>query len=75
MRDVIDHYNKLIDEDNDPVRDHEPLRAYMDRWDGQEFIESMQLDKNTSVLEIGIGTGIFRWMTYGISSDNLTCNG
>ena len=57
MRDVIDHYNKLIDEDNDPVRDHEPLRAYMDRWDGQEFIESMQLDKDRSVWEIGIGTG------------------
>ena len=57
MRDVIDHYNKLIDEDNDPARDPEPLRAYMDKWDGQEFIESMQLDKDRSVLEIGIGTG------------------
>ena len=57
MRDVIDHYNKLIDENNDPARDPEPLRAYMDKWDGQEFIESMQLDKDRSVLEIGIGTG------------------
>ena len=57
MRDVIDHYNKLIDEDNDPARDPEPLRAYMDKWDGQEFIESMQLDRDRSVLEIGIGTG------------------
>ena len=57
MRDVIDHYNKLIDEDNDPARDPEPLRAYMDKWDGQEFIESMQLAKDRSVLEIGIGTG------------------
>ena len=57
MRDVIDHYNKLIDEDNDPARDPEPLRAYMDKWDGQEFIESMKIDKDRSVLEIGIGTG------------------
>ena len=29
----------------------------MDKWDGEKFIESMQLDKSKSVLEIGIGTG------------------
>ena len=57
MRDVIEHYNKLIDENNDPVRDPKPLRDYMDKWDGEKFIESMQLDKTKSVLEIGIGTG------------------
>ena len=57
MRDVIEHYNKLIDENNDPARDPEPLRDYMDKWDGEKFIESMQLDNSKSVLEIGIGTG------------------
>ena len=57
MKEVIEHYNKLIDENNDPVRDPKPLRDYMDKWDGQRFIESMQLDKSKSVLEIGIGTG------------------
>ena len=57
MVDVIEHYNKLIDEDNDPARDPETLRDYMDKWDGEKFIESMQLDKSKSVLEIGIGTG------------------
>lgn len=57
MRDVIEHYNKLIDENNDPARDPKPLRDYMDKWDGERFIESMQLDKSKSVLEIGIGTG------------------
>ena len=57
MRDVIEHYNKLIDENNDPVRDPKPLRDYMDKWDGDKFIESMQLDKSKTVLEIGIGTG------------------
>lgn len=57
MRDVIEHYNKLIDENNDPARDPKPLRDYMDKWDGEKFIESMQLDKSKSVLEIGIGTG------------------
>ena len=56
MRDVIEHYNKLIDENNDPARDPKPLRDYMDKWDGEKFIESMQLDKSKSVLEIGIGT-------------------
>ena len=57
MRDLIEHYNKLIDENNDPARDPKPLRDYMDKWDGDNFIESMQLDKSKSVLEIGIGTG------------------
>ena len=46
MRDAIEHYNKLIDENNDPARDPKPLRDYMDKWDGEKFIESMQLDKN-----------------------------
>ena len=57
MKEVIEHYNKLIDENNDPVRDPKPLRDYMDKWDGEKFIESMQLDKSKSALEIGIGTG------------------
>ena len=57
MRDVIEHYNKLIDENNDPARDPKPLRDYMDKWDGQKFIDSMQLDKSKAALEIGIGTG------------------
>ena len=57
MKDVIEHYDKLIDENNDPARDPKPLRDYMDKWDGENFIESMQLDKRKSVLEIGIGTG------------------
>ena len=57
MKEVIEHYNKLIDENNDPARDPKLLRDYMDKWDGQRFIESMQLDKSKSVLEIGVGTG------------------
>lgn len=55
--DVIQHYNLLIDENNDPVHDSKPLRDYMDKWDGQAFIDSMELDNNKSVLEIGVGTG------------------
>ena len=57
MNSVIEHYNQLIDENNDPVHDPKPLRDYMDKWDGQKFIESMQLDKTKSILEIGVGTG------------------
>ena len=57
MKAVIEHYNKLIDENNDPARDSEALRAYMDKWDGDRFIESMRLDTNKTVLEIGVGTG------------------
>lgn len=54
---VIEHYDLLIEENNDPVHDPKPLRDYMDKWDGQAFIDSMELDNNKSVLEIGVGTG------------------
>ena len=54
---VTHHYDLLIDENNDPVHDPKPLRDYMDKWDGQSFIDSMELDNKKSVLEIGVGTG------------------
>ena len=54
---VSKHYDLLIDENNDPARDPEPLREYMDKWDGRRFIDSLQLTKEKSVLEIGVGTG------------------
>lgn len=55
--DVTSHYDKLIDEGNDPVHDSEPLKRYMDKWDGQQFIDDLQLSGNEAVLEIGVGTG------------------
>ena len=55
--DVIRHYDLLVDEGNDPVHDPELLRDYMDKWDGQAFIDKMELNKENSVLEIGVGTG------------------
>ena len=55
--DVIQHYDLLVKENNDPVHDPKPLRDYMDKWDGQVFIDKMKLDKDKSVLEIGVGTG------------------
>lgn len=51
------HYDKLIDENNDPFRDPPSLKEYMDKWDGKLFIDSMQLTPAKKVLEIGIGTG------------------
>lgn len=56
-KDVINHYDLLVEENNDPVHDPNPLRDYMDKWDGQAFIDKMELDKNKSILEIGVGTG------------------
>lgn len=55
--DVIQHYDLLIEENNDPVHDPKPLKDYMDKWYGQAFIDKMDLDKDKSVLEIGVGTG------------------
>ena len=55
--DVITHYDLLIDEDNDPFRDPPMLQEYMAQWDGERFIEALELTKNKTVLEIGIGTG------------------
>lgn len=55
--DVIQHYDSIVKENNDPVHDPKPLRDYMDKWDGQGFIDSMELDNEKSVLEIGVGTG------------------
>ena len=54
---ITEHYDKLIDENNDPVYDPEPLKEYMNKWDGQVFIDIMKLDKTKTVLEIGVGTG------------------
>ena len=54
---IATHYDILIDENNDPVHDPEPLKAYMDKWDGQDFISKMKLTAEKSVLEIGVGTG------------------
>lgn len=54
---VQEHYDLLIDENNDPVEDSINLKTYMDKWDGERFIKSLKLNKQKSVLEIGVGTG------------------
>lgn len=54
---ITEHYDCLIDENNDPVYDPEPLKSYMDKRDGQDFIDELQLSSDKTVLEIGVGTG------------------
>lgn len=54
---TIEHYDNLIDENNDPVRDSDILKEYMDKWDGKSFIDALELSQEKIVLEIGIGTG------------------
>ena len=55
--DVIVHYDSLVEEENDPVFDTEELREYMDKWDGDTFVDAMNLSVDKKVLEIGVGTG------------------
>ena len=54
---VIQHYDRLVDENNDPFYDPPILQKYMDKWDGKVFIDSMLLNNTKQVLEIGVGTG------------------
>ena len=56
-RGIIAHYDRLIEMDNDPARDPQLLREYMDKWDGAAFMDLLALDESLSVLEIGVGTG------------------
>ena len=55
--DAKTHYDLLIEENNDPFRDPPALRKHMESWDGQAFLDLMELDLSKTVLEIGVGTG------------------
>lgn len=57
MEDVIRHYDSLVEQNNDPVFDPPELQKYMNKWDGERFIEKIRLTPESNVLEIGIGTG------------------
>lgn len=52
-----EHYDNLIEDNNDPVNDSESLKEYMDKWDGSIFFEQLGDMADRSILEIGIGTG------------------
>lgn len=49
------HYDLLVDENNDSFRDPPVLQKYMESWDGQVFLDLMELDQSKTVLEIGVG--------------------
>ena len=63
--DIKTHYDLLIEENNDPFRDPPVLQKYMESWDGQEFLDLMELDPSKDVLEIGVGTGRLAAKTAG----------
>lgn len=54
---AMKHYDMLIEENNDPVCDSEEMKEYMNKWDGQKFINSMKLKLSKTILEIGVDTG------------------
>lgn len=57
MTDPITHYDLLIDENNDPFSEPKIMRDYMNKWDGEAFINALSADKSKTALEIGMGTG------------------
>jgi ubiquinone/menaquinone biosynthesis C-methylase UbiE len=63
--DIRSHYDLLIEENNDPFRDPPALRKYMESWDGQVFLDLMELDESKTFLEIGVGTGRLAIKTAG----------
>ena len=46
------HYDLLIEENNDPFRDPPALRQHMESWDGQVFLDLLELAPSKMVLEI-----------------------
>lgn len=54
---IKEHYDLMIDENNDSVYDSEPLKEWMDKSDGPYFIDCLNLMPLKDVLEIGVGTG------------------
>ncbi|ABX41258.1 class I SAM-dependent methyltransferase [Lachnoclostridium phytofermentans] len=57
VKSTVEHYDLLIESDNDPVHDPSLLQEYMNRWDGDKFLSELKLNQTLSVLEIGVGTG------------------
>jgi ubiquinone/menaquinone biosynthesis C-methylase UbiE len=53
---ILNYYDFLADA-NDPVEDTEPLISYMNKWDGQEFFDELDVSLEKTILEIGVGTG------------------
>ena len=51
ITDLISHYNHLIYEGQDPVKDPPELQAYMDKWDGETFIKLLALNKTKNTPE------------------------
>lgn len=50
------HYDLLIDENNDPFRDDDKIKVYMNRWN-QYLFDSVEISAKSNVLEVGVGTG------------------
>jgi ubiquinone/menaquinone biosynthesis C-methylase UbiE len=67
-----EHYDLLIQENHDPVFDSSRLVAHMNKWDGPDFINSLEININSSVLEIGIGTGRLAQKVLKIGCKNFT---
>ena len=47
---LTEHYDKLAEYGNDPVLDLPTLQAYMDNWDGTDFLNLLDMNKAQSVL-------------------------
>lgn len=49
---IIGHSEIMIDENNAPVHDPEPLKAYMDKWGRLDFINTMEVSTENPSLKL-----------------------
>jgi hypothetical protein len=47
---ALEHYERLVAENNDPARDSEQPREYMSRWDGPKFYQCLGSCKAKRIL-------------------------
>jgi ubiquinone/menaquinone biosynthesis C-methylase UbiE len=54
---TTDHYDRLIDVNNDPFNDPPELKKHMEQWTGRLFWNMVGHFENSNIFEIGVGTG------------------
>jgi SAM-dependent methyltransferase len=69
---IKEHYDLLIEEGNDPLRDNPLANCYMEKWDGPKFYDLLNVTKEKNILEIGVGTGRVAFKVLSLGCNKFT---